>query len=93
MRDLVNDDNVKTIVRTIISMAHSLNLQVIAEGVEIAEQHAYLKQEGCDHFQGYFFNKPAAIDEFEKAMDIKKSNTSNKTALVTRATCSHVKII
>ncbi len=70
VRDLVNDGNDKTIIRTIISMAHSLNLQVIAEGVETTDQHEYLKQEGCDHFQGYFFNKPSAIDEFEKALDI-----------------------
>lgn len=70
VRDLVNDDNDKAIVRTIISMAHSLNLRVIAEGVETTEQHAYLKQEGCDHFQGYFFHKPVAIDEFKKALDI-----------------------
>ncbi len=70
VRDLVNDDSDKTIVRTIISMAHSLNLSVIAEGVETAEQYAYLKQEGCDHFQGYLFNKPAAINEFEKTLDI-----------------------
>ncbi|TYP79875.1 GGDEF domain-containing phosphodiesterase [Paenibacillus methanolicus] len=48
----------KEIVKTIIGMAHGLNLKVTAEGVETEEQLAYLKQEACDYAQGYLIAKP-----------------------------------
>ncbi|MFC4100276.1 EAL domain-containing protein [Paenibacillus xanthanilyticus] len=48
----------KEIVKTIIGMAHSLNLKVTAEGVETEEQLAYLKQEACDFAQGYLIDRP-----------------------------------
>lgn len=73
VRDLINDDNDKAIVRTIISMAHSLNLKVIAEGVETAGQLDFLKAEGCDHYQGYFFSKPLPIDELSHYMKTGKT--------------------
>jgi diguanylate cyclase (GGDEF)-like protein/PAS domain S-box-containing protein len=47
-----------TIAQTIIQMAHSLHMTAIAEGVETAAQHAYLRHHGCDEFQGYFFSRP-----------------------------------
>jgi len=56
------------IVSTIISMAHSLKLKVIAEGVETAEQLAFLKQQGCDEIQGYYFSKPVSAEEFTKLL-------------------------
>ena len=65
MRDLVTDADDRTIVRTIITMAHSLNINVIAEGVETEEQRQYLLDKGCMHYQGYLFSKPVPIDEFE----------------------------
>jgi len=40
-------------------------LKVIAEGVETAEQLAFLKQNGCDHYQGYYFSQPVPISMFE----------------------------
>jgi EAL domain-containing protein (putative c-di-GMP-specific phosphodiesterase class I) len=46
-------------------MAHSLNLNVIAEGVETEEQQQFLKDNGCDHYQGYLFSKPVTIKAFE----------------------------
>jgi EAL domain-containing protein (putative c-di-GMP-specific phosphodiesterase class I) len=52
-------------VKTIIAMAHSLNLDVIAEGVETEAQHRFLFKEGCRHFQGYRFGKPLPIAQFE----------------------------
>jgi diguanylate cyclase (GGDEF)-like protein/PAS domain S-box-containing protein len=52
-----------TIAQTIIQMAHSLNMKAIAEGVETAEQHAYLRHHGCDEFQGYFFSRPLPPEE------------------------------
>ena len=66
VRDLVSDNSDKAIVSTIIAMAHSLNLNVIAEGVETDAQLQHLVQNGCKHFQGYYFGKPVPIEQFEK---------------------------
>ena len=56
--DMLNDENAKTIVNTIISMAKTIKVNVTAEGVETAEQLEYLKQRGCTKIQGYYFSKP-----------------------------------
>ena len=48
-----------------VNMAHSLGLKVIAEGVEEEAQTHFLKQEGCDLSQGYFYSRPLPADEFE----------------------------
>lgn len=64
VRDLGTDASDRAIVRTIITMAHSLDINVIAEGVETAEQRQYLLDSGCSHYQGYLFSKPLPIDEF-----------------------------
>lgn len=53
------------IVQTIIGMAHSLQLEVIAEGVETKDQQAFLAQHGCTLYQGYLFGKPTPLAEFE----------------------------
>ncbi len=66
VRDLTTDTDDAVIVSTIISMAHSLKLKVIAEGVESAEQLAFLKQQGCDEIQGYYFSQPVTAEEFTK---------------------------
>lgn len=65
VRDLESDADDRTIVRTIINMANSLQLDVIAEGVENLSQQALLVSKGCFHFQGYLFGKPVPIKEFE----------------------------
>lgn len=65
VRDITLDSSDLAIVRTIIAMAHSLNMDVIAEGVEIEEQRQLLLNNGCAHFQGYLFSKPVPIDQFE----------------------------
>lgn len=65
VRDLVDDSSDKAIVLTIITMASSLGLNVIAEGVETEEQHQFLLKKGCENYQGYLFSKPVPIDEFE----------------------------
>lgn len=66
---LVSDKNDQAIVRTIIAMAHSLGLSVIAEGVETQEQQQRLLIEGCSHYQGYLFGKPMPINEFEASLE------------------------
>jgi EAL domain-containing protein (putative c-di-GMP-specific phosphodiesterase class I) len=68
VRDIVSDDNDKAIMRTIIAMAHSLNLSVIAEGVETEEQRQLLLSNGCTAYQGYLFGRPAPIDQFESSV-------------------------
>jgi diguanylate cyclase (GGDEF)-like protein len=65
VRDIEMDNNDKEIVRTIISMAKAMNLNVIAEGVETNEQLALLEEYGCLTYQGYLFGKPAPIEQFE----------------------------
>ncbi len=65
VRDIAFDSSDRAIVRTIIAMAHSLGLDVIAEGVETEEQRQLLLSKGCTHFQGYLFSKPVPIAQFE----------------------------
>lgn len=64
VRDVISDANDATMVRTIILMAHSLRLDVIAEGVECEEQAAFLMQCGCQRAQGYYFRRPVTAEEF-----------------------------
>ncbi|MEI2665685.1 putative bifunctional diguanylate cyclase/phosphodiesterase [Rossellomorea sp. LJF3] len=55
----------KAIIRAIITMGHSMNLTVLAEGVEDKDQLTFLQNEHCDEFQGYFFCKPAPPEEMQ----------------------------
>ena len=64
--DLPGDKENTVLVRAIIAMAHGLRLEVIAEGVETAEQWDYLKSLNCDFLQGYYFGKPMPRAEFEE---------------------------
>lgn len=65
VRDLVVDSHDRSIVRTVIAMANSLDLNVIAEGVEALEQRSLLLSKGCIDFQGYLFGRPVPIEQFE----------------------------
>ncbi|MEX2744819.1 putative bifunctional diguanylate cyclase/phosphodiesterase [Rhizobium mongolense] len=67
INDLPDDQKSQTIVRFVIAMAHGLGMRVTAEGVETAEQAAWLQAEGCDRLQGYFLSPPLGadmVDEF-----------------------------
>ena len=68
VRDIAVDPNDAVITRTIIAMAQSMNLQVIAEGVETETQKNFLEQNGCSMFQGYFFGRPMPVEEFEQQL-------------------------
>jgi diguanylate cyclase len=69
VRDLSQHANDRAIVTSIISLAHNLKLQVIAEGVETEEQYAYLLKNGCHGAQGYLFGRPVPAHEFEKLLN------------------------
>jgi diguanylate cyclase (GGDEF)-like protein len=64
VRDIAEDPDDRAIVSAIISMAKSLGIRTIAEGVETPEQLAYLRTQGCNEVQGYYFSKPVPPDEF-----------------------------
>jgi len=63
IRDITSEHDSAEIVKTIIAMAHSLRLKVIAEGVETVGQLNYLRLHKCDEIQGYLFSKPVEADE------------------------------
>lgn len=63
VKGLPNDSNDVAITETILALAHTLNLRVVAEGVETEAQFMHLLEQGCDVFQGYYFARPAAIKD------------------------------
>ncbi len=65
VRDITEDPDDKAIVGAIISLASSLGMQTIAEGVETPDQLAFLREKGCDEVQGYYFSRPLPSDQFE----------------------------
>jgi len=67
--DLKENSEDATIVRTIISLATSLNLSVVAEGVENAEQLEFLRQQSCHLAQGYHLGRPMPVDDFEAYLE------------------------
>jgi diguanylate cyclase (GGDEF)-like protein/PAS domain S-box-containing protein len=66
VREVLTDLNDAAIARTIVALAQSLGLAVIAEGVETAAQRDFLASNGCLVYQGYFFSRPLPIDRFEE---------------------------
>ncbi|MFZ2524148.1 MAG: GGDEF domain-containing phosphodiesterase, partial [Candidatus Ferrigenium altingense] len=66
VRDVLTDPNDAAIAKTIIALAQSMNLAVIAEGVETEAQREFLELNGCHAFQGYLFSKPVPVKEFEQ---------------------------
>ena len=69
IRDIWTDPEDKAIVSAIINMAASLGLRTIAEGVETLEQLNYLRDQGCDEVQGYYYSKPLLPEEFERFLE------------------------
>ncbi len=65
VRDVLTDPNDAAIAKTVIALAQTLGLSVIAEGVETAAQREFLARSGCQDYQGYFFSRPLPIEGFE----------------------------
>lgn len=66
--DIPHDEDGKAIVKAIIALGKSLNLNLIAEGVEDKQQRDFLVENGCNNIQGYYYAKPMTADEMEKFM-------------------------
>ena len=79
VQDLLDDDDDATIVRAIIQLGKSLGMQVIAEGVETAEQEAYIISEGCHEGQGYHYSKP--LQARELTAYLKQAERNNAVSL------------
>jgi EAL domain-containing protein (putative c-di-GMP-specific phosphodiesterase class I) len=62
--NISSDASDAAIAASVVALAHSMNLEVIAEGVETVEQLDILRGQGCDFVQGYFFSKPLSAKEF-----------------------------
>ena len=72
--NITSNQKEEAIIDNMIEMAHSLDLKVVAEGVETKEQLLVLKERKCDYIQGYYFSKPLPADEIEKLLE-KESNS------------------
>ena len=62
-------DFFRGIAMFIILMAHTLGLEVVAEGVETPEQHRFLCKGGCDHLQGFFYARPMPAEEMTRLLE------------------------
>lgn len=74
------DGDNTAIMKAIISLAHSLRMTVLAEGVETEAQWSFLREHGCDQAQGYYCGKPAPVTEIEKLLDPIASARSHRPA-------------
>jgi diguanylate cyclase (GGDEF)-like protein len=66
VKDVLTDSQGSAITSAIISMAKSLGLKILAEGIEDKDQLALLKEKGCETYQGFYFSKPIMVKDFEK---------------------------
>jgi diguanylate cyclase (GGDEF)-like protein len=66
IRNMLNDPGSATVVQSIISLAHNLGLDVIAEGVETEAELTFLQEKGCNIYQGYYFSKPLPEEAFSR---------------------------
>jgi diguanylate cyclase (GGDEF)-like protein len=73
IKDIAVNPNVEVVIKTIIAMAHSLTVKVIAEGVETEEQLAFLRSHNCDEMQGFIFSKPVSEEEFTGLLEKEKA--------------------
>jgi EAL domain-containing protein (putative c-di-GMP-specific phosphodiesterase class I) len=69
VKDITTDTNDAAVVQTIIAMAHTMQLRVIAEGSETAEQIQFLREQQCDETQGFYFSRPLPALEIRSMLE------------------------
>jgi EAL domain-containing protein (putative c-di-GMP-specific phosphodiesterase class I) len=74
--DLATEPDDATIVRTVIAMAHALDLEVVAEGVETEEQLAFLREQGCDRVQGFYYSQALPRDELVAYIEARQARAT-----------------
>ncbi|MEH6628224.1 MAG: EAL domain-containing protein [Motiliproteus sp.] len=88
VKDIVQDHDDRAITNAVIKLAHTMNLQVVAEGVEDEEVRSLLVEQGCDLIQGYLFSKPVPADQIPTVLSTlnaqSKGAKSSKTSLQPR---------
>jgi diguanylate cyclase (GGDEF)-like protein len=81
VRDILVNPNDAAIAKTVVALAHALGLEVLAEGVETAEQRDFLAALGCHSYQGYFFSKPLPLHRFEEFLSRSKKIESGSSVV------------
>ncbi len=72
IRDIATDPDDRAIITAVTSMAHNMNMKVIAEGVETQDQLSFLRETHCDEVQGYLFSRPLPAEEFWKLVEARR---------------------
>lgn len=79
LQDVPCSQKDREIVQAIIAMAHTLHLRVVSEGVETAEQRAFLESHGCDYLQGYLLGNPVPLAELRPLLERLQRQSSRIT--------------
>lgn len=79
VHDLPHDEGGVALARAILAMAHALNLEVVAEGIENQEQAVFMTSHGCDFAQGYYFHKPMAPEELTGLLRLQANRPERAT--------------
>jgi EAL domain-containing protein (putative c-di-GMP-specific phosphodiesterase class I) len=81
VRDVPHDTDDSTIVRTIVDMGRTMDMEVIAEGVETREQFDFLRKHGCHYAQGHFFGEAISSDDYLSLMIAQEMGASGVSRL------------
>jgi EAL domain-containing protein (putative c-di-GMP-specific phosphodiesterase class I) len=82
VRDMLTDADGASIVKAIIQLGHSLQLTVIAEGVELDAQLAFLSESGCDEVQGYLYSRPVPAEQLAQLLHIELAKSHVNSTLI-----------
>jgi diguanylate cyclase len=92
VQDITAGSVESSIVQTVLQMGKNLNLRIVAEGVESEHQMAYLRNYGCNLFQGYFFERPCSVEAFESNLNAHLLNTLPTTPIINKRQLKHIAI-